>query len=145
VPAQRIKGQEVSVLLVRDNALEDTITDIQSLDIDHMLEVISKGYLGEPTERKDEIYKGVKFKLELHIHTQDVFKLEQAIINRAKRITPDTQINITGTFSFPNGDTPSMLLSDCKFGAIPHKVSSRGDYVQITLEGEVSDLTVQFS
>lgn len=145
MPAQRIKGQEVSVLFVRDSALEDTITDIQSLDIDHILEVISKGYLGEKTERKDEIYKGVKFKVEMHIHTQDVFRLELAIIDRAQRNTPDLQINITGTFFFPNGDTPTLLLADCKFGSIPHKVGSRGDYVTITLEGECESLSVQFS
>lgn len=143
--AQRIKGQEVSVLITSAGQLQDTLTDIQSFNFEAQLEVKSMGYIGEKTNRKDDIFNGVKFDMELHLHKQDWFNFQQAIINRAKRVTPDLVINITAVASFPNGDTPTVLLPDCKFGAQPLNVTSRGDYVKVKLEGECDDMVVQTS
>lgn len=139
MPAQRIKGQEVAILIVRDSTLEDTLTDIQNFNLELELEIKSQGYLGEKTNRKDDIFNGVKFDMELNIHTQDWFNFQSAIVSRAKRLTPDVQFNITGVFSFPNGDTPTLLIPDCKFGPNPMTISSRGDYVKLKLAGEADD------
>jgi hypothetical protein len=143
VSAQRIKGQEVSVLIIRAGALEDTLTDIQSFNMEVQLRVLSQGYLGEKNNRKDDIYDGFKFDMELNIHTEDYFNFLGAILDRARRNTPDVQFNITGVFSFPNGQTPTLLLPDVHFGAQPIQIGSRGDYVKIKLEGEGNDFTVQ--
>ena len=143
--AQRLKGQEVSILVVTNGVLEDTITDIQSFNMEVQLEIKSQGYLGEKTNRKDEVYNGVKFDMELHIHTQDWFTLMNNILDRAKRNTPDAVFNITGVFSFPNGQTPTFLIKDAHFGAIPHTISARGDYVKVKLDGEADDVSISFS
>lgn len=145
MPEQRIKGQEVSILITRDGALEDTLTDIQNFNMDTELELIVKGYLGEKTNRKDDIFNGIKFDLELHLHKQDWFNFQAAIVSRAKRDTPDVKFNITGVMSFPNGDTPTVLLPDCKFGAIPMNVSARGDYVKVKLSGGCDDYVITTS
>lgn len=143
--AQRIKGQEVSILIVQDQELQSTLTDIQNFNIEDLLEIISKGYLGEKTERKDYIYKGSKFDMELNLHAQDYFAFRQATINKAQRITPDVLFNITCILNFPNGDTPEVLLPDCSFGPMPMNVTSRGDYVKVKIQGEVGSVDVETS
>lgn len=141
-PAQRIKGQEVSILITTDGSLEDTLTDIQNFNLEPEFEVKTQGYLGEKTNRKDEIYNGVKFDFELHLHKQDWFVFQKRIKDRAQRITPDTQFNITGVFSFPNGETPTLIIPDAFFNSQPLSISSRGDYVKVKLQGEAEDFDV---
>jgi hypothetical protein len=143
MPAQRIKGQEVQILIVQDSVLQDTLTDIQDFNGELELEIKSQGYLGEKSNRKDEIFNGVKFDMSIHMHSQDFFVFQQAIVSRAKRITPDTVFNISGVFSFPNGDTPIMLFPDAKFGPQPLSISSRGDYVKAKIAGECDDYDLQ--
>ena len=143
--AQRIKGQEVSILIVANTELQHTLTDVQNFNIEVELELISKGYLGEKTERKDFRLKGIKFDGELHIHSQDVLSFVQKVVAKANRTQPGLIFNITGVFSFPNGDTPELLLNDVAWGAIPFKIGSQGDYVQLKLQGECSDLDVELS
>lgn len=138
-PSQRIKGQEVAILITTDGNLEDTLTDIQNFNLEAQFEIKSQGYLGEKTNRKDEIYNGCKFDFELHLHKQDWFGFQKKIKDRAQRNTPDTTFNITGVFSFPNGETPTLLIPDAHFGAQPLNISSRGDYVKVKLEGEADD------
>lgn len=145
MPAQRIKGQEVQILVVQDSVLQDTITDIQNFNATIELEIKTQGYLGEKTNRRDEIYNGVKFDMTIHLHSQDYFIFQKSIVSRAKRDTPDTTFNISGVFSFPNGDEPVMLFPDAKFGEQPLGISSRGDYVNIKVNGECDDYDLQTS
>lgn len=142
MPAQRIKGQEVQVIITRGGALEDTLTDIQNLTVEAEFEIKSQGYLGEPTNRKDEIFNGVKFDLDAHLHSQDYLKFLKAVRDRAQRKTPDLVINISAVLNFPNGDTPSILIPDAKFGAQPLSVSARGDYVKVKMQGEADDYQI---
>ena len=88
-------GQDVSILIVVNGVLQSTLTAISSFNIELELEVLSKGYLGEKTERKDTVYKGIKFDGELNPFTEDVFTFAQAVLNKAKRLTPDVLFNIT--------------------------------------------------
>lgn len=140
-PSQRLKGQEVAILITQDGALQDSLTDIQNFNMTAQFEIKSQGYLGEKTNRKDEIYNGCKFDMELHLHKQDWFAFQFAIKQRAQRNTPDTMFNITGVLSFPNGQTPTVLIQDVHFGEQPLAISSRGDYVKVKLEGEADDFT----
>lgn len=143
--AQRIKGQEVSILIVADSVLQDTLVDIQNFNIELEFEIKSQGYLGEKTNRKDYIFNGCKFDGELHVHTQDYLLFAQQVHDKAQRLTPDIIFNISGVFSFPNGDEPELLLNDCAFGAIPMNIGSRGDYVKVKFQGECSDIEIQLS
>ena len=138
-------GQDVSILIVVDGVLQSTLTAISSFNIELELEVISKGYLGEKTERKDTVYKGIKFDGELNPFTEDVFTFAQAVLNKAKRLTPDVLFNITGVFTYPNGDQPEILLNDVSFGAVPVNIGSRGDYVKFKMQGTCEDVEIQLS
>lgn len=145
MPQQRIKGQEVSLLIVRDSTLEDTITDIQDAEITIASEIIEKGYLGEKTNRHDDIYNGVKGKLSLHLHDQAYLNYVLAVLARQKRDTPDAIINISMTLAFPNGQTPSILVTDAKFGDIPLTAGARNDYVISNLDFAADDFDILFA
>jgi hypothetical protein len=145
MPSQRLKGQEISLLIVRDGALEAELTDIQNFNAEFMLEQLAQGYLGEKTERHDEIYKGTKGDFEMHTHSQDWITFLAAIKDRAQRVTPDTVFNISAVLAYPNGQTPVVFFPDVKFGAMPLSVGSRDDYKKIKVDFVVDDFQITFS
>jgi hypothetical protein len=145
MPTQRIKGQEVTILIVQDSQLQDTLKDIQDAEITVQSEVIEKGYLGEKGNRFDDIFNGIKGKLTLHLHTQDYFTFVQSVINRQQRAVPDTVFNISMVLAFPNGQTPSILCQDCVFGEFPITAGARNDYVQTTIDFSCQSYNVQFA
>lgn len=140
--AQRIKGQEVEAILIVDGTPQTTITDIKSCEISFQLDILSEGYLGETTDRKDSVFKGVRGSMELHFENADVFKLFKAVVDKARRRTPGTKINLKGTFNFPNGDRPRLVMPDVEFGAIPISFGSRADYGSVKLEFEASEAQI---
>jgi hypothetical protein len=143
--SQRLKGQEVSILITNAGELEDTLTDIQNFNMELELETKAMGYLGEKTNRQDSIFNGVKFDFEIHVHSKDVWSFLQSLHDKAQRITPDVVFNITGVFTYPNGDQPEILLNDVSFGAVPMNVGSRGDYVKFKMQGTCEDVEIQLS
>ncbi len=95
---QRIKGQEVSIIITRGGELEAELVDVKSCEFTPQFEIKEQGYLGEKTNRHDDIFNGVKGSLELHIHSGDVFDFIQAIKDRAQRNAPDLVFNVAGVF-----------------------------------------------
>ncbi len=142
--SQRIKGQEISIIIVNDNVVETELTDFQDFNSETMLEIISKGYLGMKTELKDSIYKGDKGDFTFHVHSDDVFRYEQAIKDKARRDTPDTVFNISQVFNFPNGQTVTVLYPDVSFGAISKNTSERASYYEVKQSFECSSTEVTF-
>jgi hypothetical protein len=140
---QRIKGQEVSIIITRAGDLEAELTDIKSCEFTPQFEIKEVGYLGEKSNRHDDIYNGVKGSLELHIHSGDVFDFLQAVKDRAQRKSPDLVFNIAGIFSFPSGETRTMTIPDAKFGSMPISTSDRGDYTAVKFEFAADDFSVE--
>ena len=132
--AQRIKGQEVVVQIIRAGKLEAELTDIQGFNVEDMFEIKAEGYLGETTNRQDYLYNGTKGDLEMHLHSKDWFLFRKAMRDKARRITPNVEFNIIATLNFPNGDTPTITLPNVSFGALPHNIPSRGEYVKVKLD-----------
>ena len=143
--AQRIKGQEVRVVFTSPAGTETSLTDITSFEVEPQMEILSEGYLGETTERKDDIFKGVHGRMELHLESQDYFRFVQRIIDRSQRRSPaDGRFNVIATLSFPNGQRPRVLLEDVYFGAPPISVGGREEYVSATVEFECSSVRYLF-
>lgn len=140
--AQRIKGQEVEVILVSNGTPLTNITTIRSFEFTFQTEVLKEGYLGETTDRRDSIFRGIMARLELHVENQDVFQLFAAIVDKARRRVPGAQINIKATLNFPNGQRPRVLIPDCEFGPLPFKFGSRSDYGTVSLDVEASEANV---
>lgn len=140
---QRIKGQEVTVSVVRGGVLEASFTEIKSFNMTVKSEVKKQGYLGEKGSRVDDIFDSVDFDFEMHVHNTEWTTFVTAVQQRQKRELPDLEINISGTFFYPNFETQAWVLPDCKFGDIPIGISDRKEYVNIKLSGSVTDFQLQ--
>jgi hypothetical protein len=139
---QRIKGQEVELLLVVNGVPQTTTTDVRSMEVAPKLEMLEEGYLGETSDRYDEIYKGIRGNIELHFENQDVFTFFQSVVNRARRRTPGTTINIKAALNFPNGQRPRIIIKDAYFGEFPIGFGSRQDYGTVRLDFQATDYSV---
>lgn len=133
--SDRIRGQEVANFIVVGNQPVLTVTDIKSLEIEWQLEIQSEGYLGETTERKDTIFKGIRGNQEYHFENPDIFQIVFAVLDRASRRVPGLVINTKTTLNF-QGRPYRLIVPNCQFGAIPMKFGSRADYGTITLPYE---------
>lgn len=143
--AQRIKGQEVRVVMVAPSGTVTALSDVQSLEVEVKTEILSEGYLGETTERKDDIFKGASGKMEVHLETEDYFRFVREVVDRSQRRTPAAaRFNIICTLAFPNGDRPRVLLEDIFFGAAPLNIGSREEYVSASVEFECSNIRFLF-
>lgn len=139
---QRIKGQEVEVLLVVDGQVQDTLTAVKSTEITREFETTEEGYLGEKGDRYDEFYKGYSGSMELHFGDAVVFDFMQAVQDRAQRRTPGTVINIKVTLNFPSGQRRRVMLQDAHFDSLPMSFSGRGEYGTVTLPFKGADVRV---
>ena len=87
--AQRIKGQDVEILIVQNGVALDSannsVRDIRNFDVTPKFEKLEEQYLGETSKRYDEIFHGVDFKMDLHFENPYVLTLIKAIKERAQR------------------------------------------------------------
>jgi hypothetical protein len=131
--AQRIKGQEVEIVVLQDGAPQDSLTCCRSVELTFKTELIEESYLGEKTNRYDSIFKGVSGKLEFHIETPEIFNVVQAIVDKAQRRTPGMRLNIKTTLNFPSGRKAKVLVADIEVGEMPINFGSRSDYGSFSL------------
>jgi len=139
--SQRIKGQEVRVTMVSPTGNVESIGSggVSSFELEFKTEILSEGYLGETTERKDDIFKGVSGRMEFHLDRQSYFRFVQQVTDRSQRRSPaGARFNVLVAMSFPNGERPRVLLEDVFFGPLPVNVGGRDEYVSATVEFECS-------
>lgn len=129
-------------MLIVDGVVQETITDVRSFEVAAKLEIKEEGYLGEATNRYDEIFNGVRGRMELHLDNKDIFDFLTSVIDRAKRREAGTQVNVKATLNFPNGDRPRVMINNAFFGEVPLNFASRGDYGTVGLEFQAEDLSV---
>lgn len=138
--SQRLKGQEVRITFNGPGGLEEGLTDIQNFEAEFQEEILTEGYLGETTNRRDDIFNGVSGSAELHIQQAAYYRFVQRVKDRSQRRTPATGVfNILARMSFPNGETVRMLFENVFFGPLPTRVSGRGEYVQVRITFESED------
>lgn len=135
----RLKGQETQVAFVSANGTEDSVADVKSFDIQFDRDILSEGYLGQTTEQKDDIFKGVSGKVEFHIRKASSLDLIRRMNEKTKNRLPGEQFEIVSTLTFPDGERRRILIPDAKFGSIPLSVSSRDDYVTVTFDYSADD------
>lgn len=130
----RAKGQEVQLILLLNGNPLDAIQAIRDSDITWKTEILSEGYLGETTERKDSIFKGIEGKLSFHIETIQVFTLITFAIDKAARRLPGLKCNIKQTINLPDGRRPRIVIPDVEFGPLPLSFGGRDDYGEISVD-----------
>lgn len=139
---QRIKGQEVEVLILVDGVPKTALFAVRSFEITLQHEVMSEGYLGETTNRRDAIFNGIQGRLEAHVESKEFLDFFFDVVNKARRRTPGAKINIKATLNFPNGDRPRILIPDVEFGSLPLNFGSRSDYGSVSLDFEAATASV---
>lgn len=139
---QRIKGQDVELLLVEDNAPLTTITTVRSFEMTAQLEILKEGYLGETTDRRDSVYRGFSGKMDIHFDSRDVLDFAKRLIDKARNRVPGARVNCKVTLDFPDGDRVRMLLKDLSFGELPVGFGGRADYGTISLAFEGEDFNL---
>lgn len=120
--------------MVVNGVAQATTTDVRNFDFTFQTELLKEGYLGETSDRYDTIYRGIKGKLELHFENEDVFNIISAIIDKAQRRLPGTQINVKATLNYPNGQRLRVIIPNVEFGEIPVGFSGREAYGQVSLD-----------
>lgn len=125
---QRIKGQEVELVVIADGVPVEAVTTIKSFELEDQLETKSEGYLGETTNRADSVYNGIRGSFEVHSATKSIFTFIQTAVDKARRRVPGARINIKVTLNFPNGERARVVIPEAEFGAMPMSFPSRGDY-----------------
>jgi hypothetical protein len=134
---QRVKGSETRVTVTGPNGIEEGLTDIRSFEFGYERVVTEEGYLGEASDRYDDIYKGISFRFELHLEDQGAFQFVERVNARSQRRTAaDEVFNVVTTLDFPNGERPRVNIQDCFFGTLPVAVGGREEYVTMTVEGK---------
>jgi len=140
MPNLRVKGQDVEVAVLQAGEQVAALTDVRSFEVTPQIETTQEGYLGETTDRYDDIFKGVSLSMEVHLETQDIFKFWTAVLDRAQRRDPTLTINIKATLNFPNGETPRLVLKDVYFGPMPLNFGGRSEYGSVRIEGKCSNV-----
>lgn len=136
---QRIKGQEVEVMLVVDGAAQSTLTDIQSFEMMLDFETLEEGFLGEKSNRFDEVYKGVSGSMEMHNSSPDTFTFFEKVKQRAQRQSPGTIVNVKATMNYPSGERRRVILQDVFFDPMGIAFGSRTDYGTTKLDFKGSE------
>ena len=137
--AERIKGQEVIVKFIKDGQIVDEISAIQSCDFTYDMATLSEGYLGETTDRKDDVFHGISGSMEVHDEDGGIFAFIESIVERARRKVPLFQVDLMGVFQYPSGAQKKILIPDCRFGKFPVKIGGRASYVGFSIEFEASE------
>lgn len=140
--AQRLKGQEVVIKLVRDSVVVTEISAIGSFNDNVDIEMKQDAFLGEQSDQYDDHFKGYTFDLEFQIADALWVEFQLAVISRASRAQPGLVFNVVRSDLFSNGSSIIYTYQDVKFGAQPTSVASRGDFVKVKLAGGCSNRAV---
>lgn len=139
---QRIKGQEVEILVVTNGVPQASLSDIRNFTVTPRMELLEEQYLGETSMRFDEIFNGVAFDMELNFSDTGVLDFMQTVKDRAERRTPGTVINVKVTLNFPGGERPRIILKDCFFGEMPIGFGGRSEYGTFRIDGRCTDIAI---
>jgi hypothetical protein len=139
----RLKGQEISIRVVTDSVVDNTIDSIASMNDEVMLELKEAGFLGELVNRFDEIFNGFGGDMEIQLTKANWVSLELSIIERAQRKVLSRIFNVIRTDLYGNGDSSIYTYADVKWGAIATTIASRADYVKVKMQFKCSERTVQ--
>ena len=124
--------------LVRAGALLAEINDIKSFEVQFEIDIMTEGYVGEFTDRRDDMFKGISGNIEVHSENGAPFDLIQAIVDRAQRRPgANVQFNAQAVLRYPTGLRKKILLNDIYFSSIPLTIGSRSDYItyKVSFEG----------
>lgn len=139
----RLMGQEVTVRLTQAGSLVTEVTAIANFNEEVNIEIKESSFLGEGENRYDEVFNGFGGDLEFQPENAGWVDVQEAIIARARRETPEVQFSIIRVDSFSNGDTLTYTYMDVKFGPQPTSLSGRTEYAKTKFSFKCSKRAVK--
>lgn len=139
--SQRLKGQETKLILTGPNGVEEGLADVKSFEAEIDLEILEEEFLGETSNRFDDIFNGVGGNMEVQIESRLFLDFIGRVIDRAQRRLPaDTKFIATSAFALPNGQRVRLMFEDVFFGPMPIRTPSRKQYTTMRVEWKCSTL-----
>ena len=129
----RLKGQDMVVAVTHNNNPVE-ISKVMSFEYSHQMDTTEQGFLGESSDEKDSVYKGVKGEFKVQVPNANIFHLIDAVVAQVRSRTSGDKFNLTLRRKLPGADSELVTtFSDISFGEIGHSVSGRTEYEEVTL------------
>lgn len=128
--------------ILQDGALVDELQAVGSFNDEVKLEIKEDGFLGEPTNRVDQILNGYGGDLEVQVNSPSYLTFVASVEAKGKREAFPI-FNVVQTQLYANGQTAVITYPDVSWGAIPTSVGGRPEYAKVKLPFACSDRTVQ--
>lgn len=130
----RLKGQECAIQVIQGGTIVNAFNAMASFNDNQKSAKIEQGYIGETTNRHDDIYNGFDGGFEFHMESADWANFSAAMIARQRRFQPELVFNVLRTDFLPNGQQFTRTYLDVKFGPLPTNISDRGSYVSGSID-----------
>ena len=141
----RLRGQEVEIRVVAAGSVVSTISAIATFNDNTNFEIKEDGFLGEVTNRFDEVLNGFGGDFEFQVSDATWYTLEQQIEARATRKQPALVFNIIRTDFFANGSSAIVTYTDVKWGGMPKNLGGRAEAQKIKAEFKTNDRSIQIN
>lgn len=141
----RLLGQQVTIRVVAGAQVVTEINSITNFNHNTVLEIKQDGFLGEVTDRYDQVFSGYKGDFEVQPNTSDHYNFTTKVEEKAKRIQPSLAFNIIVTEFYPNGQTAIITYMDVVWGGIGDGVGSRKDFKKGKFEWACGERSLQLN
>ena len=135
----RAMGKSVQVRVLRNGSIVTEITAIKSLTMTTNQRIITEGYLGESTQREDEIADDISLSFSAAPEGPQILLLQQMIYDRATvRVFNHEKVSMTYRVSFPSGQIARVTVPDLFFDPIPLAMSGRDAYLDVSFTAKAT-------
>lgn len=139
----RIKGQEVSIRVVDNGAVVASLDSVSSFNEEMKSEIKEDGFLGESTNRFDDIHNGYGGDFEFQFRRSDWTDFQLRVQARQERRNPNIVFNVVRSDLFPDGSVTVYTYIDAKWGPMTSGAGSRADFVKGKAQFACSKRTVK--
>jgi hypothetical protein len=139
---QGIKGQDTVIQVIKGGSVEKSLTSVKDFSIQFDISILSTGYIGETTERKDEVFRGVSGKITVDWTDPNIVDFVDSLVKRARRELPYFSVNIMSTITDANGDAKRIIIPDAFFENPDANMTGRDAYMETTLTFQASEYTI---
>lgn len=139
----RLKGQEVSIRVVDSGTLVASLDSISSFNSEMKSEIKEDGFLGETTNRFDDIHNGYGGDFEIQLRRPDWADFQLRVQARQERKNPNIVFNVVRTDLYPDGTSTVYTYIDVKWGPMTESIGSRSDFVKGKCQFACSKRTVK--
>ena len=127
----RLEGQEVSIRVIDSGTMVASLDSITSFNDEMSSEIKQDGFLGEVSDRFDDIFNGWKGDFEAQFRRADVTNFQTRVQERQQRKAVTRVFNVVRTDLYPDGTSTVFTYVDVKWGAMSTSAGSRTDFVKL--------------